>query len=70
MSEDPESVSAAVPEELGVTPDRLLHTGASDRPSAEDLVLASGRDLTPDTLEWARRKLADEGRSALDKQLP
>ncbi|PWS45289.1 hypothetical protein DKT74_09660 [Streptomyces sp. ZEA17I] len=68
MSEDPESVSA--PEVSGITPDRLLHTGGSDRPSAEDLVLASGRDVTPETLEWARRKLADEGRSALDRQLP
>ncbi|WP_432150232.1 hypothetical protein [Streptomyces sp. bgisy029] len=70
MSEDPESVSAAVPQASGVTPDRLLHTGASERPSPEDVVLASGRDLTPETLEWARRKLADEGRSALDRQLP
>ncbi|CAM5618061.1 putative protein OS=Streptomyces cyaneofuscatus OX=66883 GN=G3I52_01455 PE=4 SV=1 [Streptomyces cyaneofuscatus] len=33
-------------------------------------MLASGRDLTPETLEWARRKLAAEGRSAIDKQLP
>ncbi|MFE2296212.1 hypothetical protein [Streptomyces sp. NPDC059452] len=70
MSEDPESVSAAVPEVRGITPDRLLHTGASDSPSAEDVVLASGRDVTPETLEWARRKLADEGRSTLDKRLP
>ncbi|WNF25503.1 hypothetical protein RI138_01060 [Streptomyces sp. C11-1] len=70
MSEEPESISAAMAEARRVTPDRLLHTGASDRPSAEDLVLASGRDLTPRTLEWARRKLAVEGRSALDKQLP
>ncbi|XQE78081.1 hypothetical protein ACN24L_03605 [Streptomyces microflavus] len=70
MSEDPESVSAAAPEVWGITPDRLLHTGASDRPSAEDLVLASGRDLNPESLEWARRKLAEEGRAALDKQLP
>lgn len=70
MSEDPEFVSAAVPTAQGATPDRLLHTGGSERPSAEDLVLASGRDVTPRTLEWARRKLAAEGRSALDKQLP
>lgn len=53
-----------------MTPDRLLHTGGSDRPAAEDLVLASGRDLTPATLEWAQRRLAEEGRSAIDKQLP
>ncbi|MDG9684163.1 hypothetical protein QC334_15735 [Streptomyces sp. DH18] len=70
MSEEPESVTAAVSGPEGVTPDRLLHTGASDRPSPEDLVLASGRDLTPEPLEWARRKLAAEGRSAIDKQLP
>ncbi|MFD6532499.1 hypothetical protein [Streptomyces sp. NPDC060184] len=74
MSQDPESIyltrdaRAVAPEE--VTPDRLLHTGASDRPSAEDLVLASGRDVTPENLEWARRKIAEEGRSAIDKRLP
>ncbi|WP_405392886.1 hypothetical protein OG596_36875 [Streptomyces sp. NBC_01102] len=70
MSEESETTSASVPEEQGVTPDRLLHTGGNDRPAAEDLVLASGRDLTPETLEWARRRLAEEGRSALDKRLP
>ncbi|ALU92091.1 MULTISPECIES: hypothetical protein [Streptomyces] len=70
MSEESESVSGALAGPEGVTPDRLLHTGASDRPSPEDLVLASGRDVTPETLEWARRKLAAEGRSAIDKQLP
>ncbi|MEI7032207.1 hypothetical protein [Streptomyces pratensis] len=70
MSEEPEILSAARTEPQGITPDRLLHTGASDRPSAEDLVLASGRDVTPRTLEWARRKLAEEGRTAIDKQLP
>ena len=53
-----------------VTPDRLLHTGAEGEVSAEDLVLASGRDLTPATLEWARRRLAEEGRIAVEKQLP
>lgn len=70
MSEESESVSVPVPEVRGVTPDRLLHTGASDQPAAEDLVLASGRDLTPETLRWAQRRLAQEGRSAIDKQLP
>ncbi|AXE76142.1 MULTISPECIES: hypothetical protein [Streptomyces] len=66
MSDEPESVSAA----RGVTPDSLLHTGGSDNPSAEDLVLASGRDLTPKNLQWAERRLAREGRSAIDKALP
>jgi len=53
-----------------VTPDRLLHTGAEGAVSAEDLVMASGRDVTPATLEWARRRLAEEGRIAVEKQLP
>ncbi|MFF1835478.1 hypothetical protein ACFVXE_14905 [Streptomyces sp. NPDC058231] len=66
MNEDPESVSLA----RGVTPDSLLHTGGSADPSAEDLVLASGRDLTPKNLEWAQRRLAREGRAAMEKQLP
>ncbi|MCX4537278.1 hypothetical protein ACWD4L_11915 [Streptomyces sp. NPDC002596] len=68
MSEDPESVSASLAR--GVTPDSLLHTGGSDNASAEDLVLASGRDLTPQNLEWAQRRLAREGRAAIEKQLP
>ncbi|MFE7395720.1 hypothetical protein [Streptomyces sp. NPDC057557] len=66
MSDEPESVSAV----RGVTPDSLLHTGGSDNPSAEDLVLASGRDLTPKNLQWAERRLAREGRAAIDKALP
>ncbi|WP_328723393.1 hypothetical protein OHT52_30425 [Streptomyces sp. NBC_00247] len=74
MSQDPESIyltrdAQAITREE-VTPDRLLHTGAVDHPSPEDLVLASGRDVTPASLEWARRTLAEEGRSAIDKRLP
>lgn len=51
------------------TPDDLLHV-APQEPSAADLVLASGRDITPKSLAWAERKLASEGRAALDKLLP
>jgi hypothetical protein len=32
--------------------------------------MASGRDVTPASLEWARRRLAEEGRVAVEKQLP
>ncbi|MEV0603219.1 hypothetical protein AB0I82_28555 [Streptomyces sp. NPDC050315] len=56
------------PEDL-TTPDRSLHSGPADV-SPEDLVQATGRDLTPKNLEWARRKLADEGRAAVEKILP
>jgi len=66
MSDEPESVSATG----GPTPDRQLHAGGSDNPSAEDLVLATGRDLTPKNLRWAERRLAEEGRAAIDKALP
>ncbi|MGW1898025.1 hypothetical protein ACWCQB_11315 [Streptomyces hirsutus] len=52
------------------TPDGLLHTRTGTDVSPEDLVLASGKDLTPQNLEWARRKLAEEGPAALDKILP
>ncbi|MFI5675324.1 hypothetical protein [Streptomyces cellulosae] len=52
------------------TPDALLHTRTGTDVSPEDVVLASGKDLTPRNLEWARRKLAAEGPAALDKLLP
>jgi hypothetical protein len=52
------------------TPDDLLHARSDAEVSPEDVVLASGKDLTPDNLEWARRKLAAEGPAALDKLLP
>lgn len=52
------------------TPDSLLHTRTGGEVSPEDLVLASGKDLTPQNLEWARRKLAEEGPAAMEKILP
>ncbi|MEU1182999.1 hypothetical protein ABZ464_36240 [Streptomyces sp. NPDC005820] len=53
-----------------VTPDNLLHTRTGTEVSPEDMVLATGRDLTPRNLEWARRKLAEEGPTAIEKLLP
>ncbi|KOU09618.1 MULTISPECIES: hypothetical protein [Streptomyces] len=52
------------------TPDDLLHARTGTEVSPEDLVLAAGQDVTPETLERARRKLAEEGPSAIDKLLP
>lgn len=52
------------------TPDALLHTGSEGAVTAEDVVLASGRDVTPASLAWAEDKLAREGKAALDKLLP
>jgi hypothetical protein len=51
------------------TPDALLHS-APGSVGPEDLVLATGRDITPATLEWARRKLESEGPAAIEKLLP
>ncbi|MFJ2932748.1 hypothetical protein ACIO8G_08260 [Streptomyces sp. NPDC087219] len=52
------------------TPDRLLHSGSEGDFTAEDLVLASGRDVTPKTLAWAERRMAEKGRASMDELLP
>ncbi|MFJ9717355.1 hypothetical protein ACIRPQ_15655 [Streptomyces sp. NPDC101213] len=52
------------------TPDNLLHTRTGTEVSPEDMVLATGRDLTPRNLEWARRKLEAEGPDCIEKMLP
>ncbi|MEU8758964.1 hypothetical protein [Streptomyces sp. NPDC048659] len=52
------------------TPDNLLHAGSEGEFSAEDLVLASGRDMTPQNLAWAERRMAEKGRASLDELLP
>ncbi|WP_151770637.1 hypothetical protein [Streptomyces abyssomicinicus] len=68
-------MSTAQPDESrasfeGVTPDGKLHTRPDTAVTPEDLVLATGRDVTPDTLRWAERKLATEGSAAMEKLLP
>ena len=65
-------MSTAQPDEDAdrVTPDALLHTRTGTEVTPEDVVLAAGRDVTPESLEQARRKIAAEGAAALDKLLP
>ncbi|MGW3107842.1 hypothetical protein [Streptomyces sp. NPDC001100] len=65
-------MSTARPDEGSerATPDALLHTRTGTEVAPEDLVLATGRDVTPANLEWARRKIEAEGAAALDKLLP
>ncbi|GAB2871611.1 hypothetical protein GCM10027074_44030 [Streptomyces deserti] len=70
MSTSQPDASASRPPEDRTTPDSLLHARTGTDVSPEDLVLASGKDLTPRNLEWAKRKLAAEGPAALDKLLP
>ncbi|MCH0542924.1 hypothetical protein I3F58_25885 [Streptomyces sp. MUM 203J] len=67
MTEEPETTSRV---RGGITPDSLLHSGAEGEFTAEDLVLASGRDVNPKNLEWAERRMAEKGRAALDELLP
>ncbi|MEY2248519.1 hypothetical protein AB8A21_37290 [Streptomyces sp. BF23-18] len=61
---------ASAPSDDRATPDTLLHTGTEGPVTAEDLVLAAGRDITPQSLAWAERKLQQEGPAAVDKLLP
>ena len=61
---------ASVPPEDRATPDDLLHARTGTEVAPEDVVLAAGRDVTPESLEWARRKIEAEGAAALDKLLP
>lgn len=61
---------ASRPAEDRTTPDALLHARTGTEVAPEDLVLATGRDITEKNLEWARRKLAKEGPAAMDKLLP
>ncbi|MET9432423.1 MULTISPECIES: hypothetical protein [unclassified Streptomyces] len=67
MNAEPDSTS----QRERVTPDKLLHSGAeSGEFTAEDLVLASGRDVNPKNMAWAERRLAEKGKAALDELLP
>ena len=65
-------MSTAQPDEgtARATPDALLHARAGTEVAPEDVVLAAGRDVTPENLEWARQKIEAEGAAALDKLLP
>ncbi|MFF5438278.1 hypothetical protein [Streptomyces achromogenes] len=68
-------MSASTPEESRAsddvcTPDALLHSAPAGDVSPEDLVMATGRNVTPKTLDWARRKLESEGPAAIEKLLP
>lgn len=52
------------------TPDRLLHAGSEGEYTAEDVVLASGRDVNPKNIAWAERRMAEKGRACMDELLP
>ncbi|MFV0131380.1 hypothetical protein ACLGI4_27335 [Streptomyces sp. HMX112] len=62
--------SDSISQREGVTPDAFLHSGAEGEFTAEDVVLASGRDVNPKNLAWAERRMAEKGKAALDELLP
>jgi hypothetical protein len=47
-----------------------LRTGAEQPVDPEDLAMAQGKDPTPENVEKARQQLEDEGRVAVEKELP
>ncbi|MEU4115366.1 hypothetical protein AB0F71_12815 [Kitasatospora sp. NPDC028055] len=49
---------------------RRLFTGAERPFDPEDLVMASGHDLTPARVEWARQQIEQKGAAALERYLP
>ncbi|MFD9690927.1 hypothetical protein ACFXPX_15165 [Kitasatospora sp. NPDC059146] len=51
------------------SPQRLFTGG--ERPfDPEDLVMASGQDITHERLEWARQQIEQKGAAALERYLP
>ncbi|WP_338320389.1 hypothetical protein [Streptomyces lonarensis] len=54
----------------GPTPDRLLRTGAEGPVDPEDLVRLTGKDVTPERLEQAKRLLEEHGPAAVERYLP
>jgi hypothetical protein len=52
------------------TADSCLHTGSEQLIDPEDLVMASGRELTPARIEKARKALEEYGAAALERYLP
>ncbi|MDH6136748.1 hypothetical protein P3T37_006179 [Kitasatospora sp. MAA4] len=63
-------MSESVDSESLPTPDRLLHTGSEHPIDPEDLVMASGRDVTPERVEKARKALERDGAVAVERVLP
>ncbi|MBV6701741.1 hypothetical protein KV557_32355 [Kitasatospora aureofaciens] len=51
-------------------PQRLLYTGGERPFDPEDVVMASGRDVTPERLERAKREIEEKGAAALERYLP
>ncbi|QLE71600.1 hypothetical protein FGW37_08290 [Streptomyces rectiverticillatus] len=49
---------------------RQLYTGGERPIDPEDLVMASGRDVTPERVERAKRLIEEKGSAAVERYLP
>ncbi|MEU2871495.1 hypothetical protein ABZ769_20125 [Streptomyces olivoreticuli] len=49
---------------------RQLYTGGERPFDPEDLVMASGRDVTPERVEAAKRLMEEKGSAAVERYLP
>ncbi|MEU7179363.1 hypothetical protein ACWIG3_02000 [Streptomyces celluloflavus] len=49
---------------------KVLYTGGERPFDPEDLVMASGREPTPASLEWARNLIEEDGAAAIERYLP
>ncbi|KRV48436.1 hypothetical protein AQ490_04055 [Wenjunlia vitaminophila] len=47
-----------------------LRTGGDQPIDPEDLVMASGREVTPERVEEARRLIEEKGAAAIEEYLP
>ncbi|MBP2402286.1 hypothetical protein ACFY41_22035 [Streptomyces syringium] len=63
MKESPEEKSTA-------SRPRQLYTGGERPFDPEDLVMASGRDVTPERVEAAKRLMEEQGSAAIERYLP
>ncbi|MET9643040.1 hypothetical protein ACFZB6_21345 [Streptomyces syringium] len=63
MKESPEDQSTA-------SRPRQLYTGGERPFDPEDLVMASGRDVTPERVEAAKRLMEEQGSAAIERYLP
>lgn len=63
---DPERLRSGARERPHTPP----RTGADQPWDPEDVAVAEGHDPTPRNVAWARRKLAEEGRSAIERTVP
>ncbi|GAA0458510.1 hypothetical protein ABZ951_21195 [Streptomyces sp. NPDC046215] len=63
MKESPDDTSTA-------SRPRRLYTGGERPFDPEDLVMASGRDVTPERVEAAKRLIEEKGPAAVERYLP